>query len=165
MFKLSHTTLIAISGLIWLAVGFFLLPLGVNFLVAALLKENAEAFHPLLISLAPLAGGVEAGALVLVVLGMMIGFLKGRFILSKTVKKGVDHIRSLPNPASLGQVYTLKYYILLGSMFLLGFLARMAPMDVRGLIDVTIGTALIIGAILYFRHALHVRRINTNTSC
>ncbi len=33
MLKMSHKALIIFSGLIWLAVGCFLLPLGLNFLI------------------------------------------------------------------------------------------------------------------------------------
>jgi hypothetical protein len=159
MFKLSHVSLIVISGFIWLAVGCFLLPLGLNFIVELLLQENwLRLSHPLLTALSPLAGGAESAALVLIILCLFLGYLKGRYIFGKSVQRGVERILSLPNPTSLKNIYTAKYYILLGSMVFLGFIVRFAPLDVRGAVDVTIGSALINGAMLYFRYAAHVRR-------
>lgn len=159
MLKMSHAALIAISGLVWFAVGCFLLPLGLNFLVASLLKENlATLSHPLLDLLAPIAGGVEPAALILIVLGLLIGFFKARYIFSKTVDKSVERILSMPNPTSLTKIYTMKYYILLGSMAFIGFVVKLAPLDVRGLVDVTVGAALINGAMLYFRAAFNAYR-------
>lgn len=153
VFKASHRTLVMMSGLIWLAIGFYLLPLGVNFIVETLLKENAHRSYPLLHSISPYVGGMEVGALIIVGVGMVIGFFKGRFMLAKAVKRGVDHILTLPNPASLSQVYTKKYYILLGVMVCLGMLAKLTPTDVRGAVDVIIGSALVNGAVLYFLKA------------
>lgn len=157
MFKASHTTLIALSGLTWLIVGCVLLPLGLNFIVGAILKENLLTMsRPILDNLAPLVGGLDQAALILVVAGLCVGYFKGRFIFTKTVEASVSRILSLPNPTSLLQMYTKKYYILLGSMVLLGFIVRLAPTDVRGFIDVIVGAALINGAVYYFRQAIHV---------
>jgi hypothetical protein len=153
MFKVSHATLIFLSGLVWLAVGCFLLPLGLNFIVEALLKENIGQPHPILHFLAPYAGGLEAAALVWIAFALLIGFLKGRRVFAKSVERSVNRILTLPNPTNLSKIYTPSYYLLLGSMILLGVLVRFAPLDIRGGIDVAIGSALINGAVLYFRQA------------
>lgn len=160
MFKVSHTTLIALSGLTWLIVGGFLFTLGLNFIVESLLQENLHRNYPLLNSLAPWVGGLDPAALVLIGSGAILGFFKARFIFSKTVNSTLSRILSLPNPSSLGLIYTKKYYILLGSMIFLGFLVRFTPNDIRGLIDVTIGSALISGALLYFKAAFRVFRLS-----
>lgn len=153
MFKVSHFTMIMISGLVWMAVGCFLLPLGLNFIVASLLKENASLSHPILNFFAPYVGGIDQAALTLIVIALFIGFLKGRKVFAKSVYRSVDRISTLPNPASISKIYTPAYYILLGSMVLLGVLVRFAPLDVRGAVDVAVGAALINGAMLYFRQA------------
>jgi hypothetical protein len=161
MFKMSHAALIALSGVIWLAVGAALLPLGLNFLVASILKDNlATLSHPLINLLSPLVGGVDIAVLSLIALGLFIGHFKSRTIFAKTVNKSVERIRSLPNPAPLSRLYNKKYYLLLGSMVFVGFVVRLAPLDVRGFIDVAIGSALINGAIAYFRAAIQVFRQN-----
>ncbi|WP_068468431.1 hypothetical protein [Candidatus Protochlamydia phocaeensis] len=158
MLKVSHTTLVVLSGLIWLAIGCFLLPLGLNFIVASILKENlATMQRPLLDNLVNLAGGWDQAALIVIAIALWLGFMKGRYVFSKTVEKSVERILTLPNPAPLSRLYTKKYFILLGVMVLLGFVVRFAPLDVRGGVDVIIGTALIQGAMLYFRRAFSIR--------
>lgn len=156
--KVSHFTLIFLSGLVWLAVGCFLLPLGLNFIVECLLKENATLPHPILNFLAPYAGGLDQAALILIVFALFIGFLKGRRVFAKSVQRSVNRILTLPNPASLSKIYTPAYYLLLGSMVLLGILVRFTTQDIRGGVDVAIGSALINGAMLYFKQAWLVRR-------
>jgi hypothetical protein len=158
MFQVSHFTLIFLSGLVWLAVGCFLLPLGLNFIVDALLKENASLSHPVLGFIAPYVGGLDQAALIWIVFALLIGYFKGRSVFAKSVKRSVDRILTLPNPSSLSKIYTLSYYILLGSMVLLGVLVRFTTQDIRGGIDVAIGSALIHGAMLYFRQAWLARR-------
>lgn len=156
MLKLSHTTLIILSGLVWLAVGCFLLPLGLNFIVSAILKDNLLTHsRPILDTLAPLVDGLEPAALVLIALALLVGYFKGRYVFKKTVDQSVSRILSMPNPAPLHHLYTMKYYILLGAMVFLGFIVRYMPLDVRGFVDVTIGAALINGAMLYFRAAFN----------
>jgi hypothetical protein len=158
MFKVSHATLIFLSGFVWLAVGCFLLPLGLNFIVETLLKENSAQPHPILSFLASYVGGLEPAALIWIAITLLIGFLKGRSVFAKSVNRSVNRILTLPNPAPLSKIYTLSYYILLGSMVLLGVLVRFAPLDIRGGVDVAVGSALINGAVLYFRQAWLARR-------
>lgn len=76
MFKVSHATLIFLSGFVWLAVGCFLLPLGLNFVVASLLKENAAQPHPILHFFAPYVGGMDTAAVIWIALALLIGTLK-----------------------------------------------------------------------------------------
>lgn len=158
MLKVSHATLIALSGMVWLAVGCFLLPLGLNFVVEALLKENAALPHPVLNFLSPYVGGLDQAALVWIALMLFIGFLKGRSVFAKSVKRSVNRIFTLPNPVSISKIYTPAYYLLLGSMVLLGVLVRYTTLDIRGGVDIAIGSALINGAMLYFRAAWDARK-------
>lgn len=163
MFKISHTVMITLSGLIWLAIGVMLLSLGLNFIVDSILKDSVASMHrPLLDIFGSLAGGYEQAAILVIALALLIGFAKGRFVFAKTVGKTVARILALPNPAPLSQIYTKGYYILLAGMVFLGFLVRFFPFDIRGFIDVIIGSALINGSLLYFRQALAVRK-QTNT--
>lgn len=158
MLKFSHATLVALSGLVWLVVGCFLLPLGLNFVVGALLRENAAQPHPVLNFFAPYVGGLDQAALVWIVLMLIVGFIKGRKVFAKSVHRSVKRIASLPNPASLGKIYTPGYYLLLGSMVLLGVLVRYTTLDIRGGVDIAVGAALINGAMLYFREAWQMRK-------
>ena len=152
MLKLNHKTLILISGAVWMAIGCFLLFLGLNLLVAG---AHLQGFNPLLSSLAPYLGGMESVALLLVVVALYIGYMKGRFVLSKAAQKGIVRIRSMPEPANLSQIYSPQYYLLIGAMVLLGMSIKWFgfPNDIRGTVDVAIGAALINGAVFYFRQA------------
>jgi hypothetical protein len=156
--KLSHTKLIVISGMIWFAVGFYLLQLGLNLLLGGVHINIAENY-PLLKVASSLFDNGEIAAIVLVVIALFIGYLKGRYVLGKSAQKGVVRILTFPNPAPLSQIYSLKYYVLLVLMMGLGVSMKYIGLndDVRGFIDAIIGSALINGAMIYFRLAQGVR--------
>lgn len=150
MLKLSHASLIFISGLIWLAVGVFLLQIGLRLLLDPSLHEGS---YPILEFFQSFLGKGQESAIVLIALCLYIGFLKGKHVLGKSARKGVERIRSFSNPTGIQNIYSAKYYILLGVMIALGVSIKYLglPNDVRGAVDVIIGAALINGAVLYFR--------------
>jgi hypothetical protein len=129
---MGRKTWISISGVIWALAGFMLLYKGLRILATL---PNQE-----------MATWLVAG-------GLLVGFIKGRFVLSRTVNRISSRIASLPTPIHFISVYPKGYWILLSSMLGMGFLLRMVPADWHGFIDVAIGSALINGAILYFRTA------------
>ena len=151
---LSKTTWIAISGMIWFIVGMGLLTLGLNFIVYKAQIEIHETTS-LIAKMTPLAGGREQAALALIAVGLIIGFMKGRFILVKTVRRVVERILKLPSPIKVSQIYSKGYLMLIGSMILLGLSMKWLgfSMEIRGAIDVAIGSALMNGAVAYFRIA------------
>jgi hypothetical protein len=67
----------------------------------------------------------------LVGLGIALGALKYRFVLSKTAKRMAS------------QPFRLRDLLLIGVMMGLGYLLRFFPDPVRGVIDVAVGFALI----------------------
>lgn len=150
MLKLSHAALAMISGLIWMAVGCSLMSLGLKLLL------GNEVNTPLIQSLAPSMGGAQQVALLLVVVGLFVGYMKGRHVLAKSASKGIERLKTLPNPAPLSQIYSPKYYLLLGGMIVLGMSIKFfgVPSDIRGLVDVAIGAALIHGSLVYIRFAI-----------
>lgn len=155
MLKISHTAMIVLSGLVWFVVGCGLLMLGLNILIDATIPEQAfaTAYKPIVTFLSSLAGSKESAVLVLVAFCLFVGYMKGRYVLGKSAIKGVSRILTFPKMSHIKNIYSRKYYILLGSMMLLGFLVKFLPTDVRGAVDVIIGAALINGAIVYFRAA------------
>lgn len=151
--RLKHVPMILVSGSIWLAMGVFLLAKGLSLLA---LSTSVEVAPPFVASLMTIVGSREQSVLLLISLGLLLGFIKGRFILSKAVARIAGRIFSLPAPVAFREVYGLRELVLIGSMMLLGMLMRWLSLgvDVRGVIDVTIGSALINGSILFFRQAL-----------
>jgi hypothetical protein len=144
---LSHSTLIKLSGALWLCVGLFLLPLGIFLLV------NGET-RPLTSSISPIFGGIEEATVVLAAIGLFVGYMKGRFVLGKSSKRIVTRIRSFPDPTHITNIFSLPYLLLIGSMVLLGMSIKYfgVPNDIRGLVDIAIGSAMINGAVITFRH-------------
>lgn len=157
--QLSKATWIAISGLVWFVVGIGLLTLGLNFIVYKAQMDLSETTS-LIAKISPLVGGREQAALGLITLGLIIGFIKGRFVLVKTVKRVTERILSLEPPMRLSQIYSRGYLFLIGGMILLGVSMKWIgfPAEIRGLIDVAVGSALMNGASVYFRVAMHVRK-------
>lgn len=127
---MNHRAWIFVSGVVWAFAGALLLYKGLGFLE---LSRD------------------EAGTKWLMGAALLVGLLKGRFVLSKTAKRLVDRIASLPAPISARSVYPKSYWILLGSMVAMGMALKFAPTVWRGAIDVAIGAALLNGAMYYFK--------------
>jgi hypothetical protein len=157
--RLSKTSWIAISGMIWFVVGVGLLTLGLNFILYKAQVESHETTS-LIAKISPMAGGREQAALVLIVVGLIIGFIKGRFVLVKTVKRVVERILLLEEPLKFLKIYSGRYLMLICAMILLGMSMKWLrfPSEIRGLVDVAIGSALMNGASAYFRVALHLNK-------
>lgn len=141
---------IAFSGFTWLFMGSFLIYKGVKLLGDSLLESNS-----LSVRFQDTLGSPYQTATLLIGVGLIIGLLKGRFVLSKTVGRVVCRIVSLPLPVRFKDVYAPSYLALIGSMMALGmgFKYLPIPMDLKGAIDIAIGSALINGAMIYFRVA------------
>ena len=139
---MRQKTILLLSGAFWLFGGISLISKGIR-----LLGED----------LALQAGLLEASALfsnqksVVAALGcaLLIGFVKGRFALAKTVKRTFDRVTNSPKPSFLD---TKTVFILL-LMLILNRLMTYASIHpfYRGSIDVAIGSALIHGAVSFFR--------------
>ena len=156
---ISKTVWIVISGMVWFVVGMGLLTLGMNFIVftAQLQVQQEGSAMAWLVSF---AGGNEQAALALITLGLIVGFMKGRFVLVKMTKRVVSRILALKDPISFSQVYSKGYIFLIGGMVLLGISMKWLhlPLEIRGFVDVAVGSALMNGASGYFRAAFAVHK-------
>ena len=139
---------IVLSGCIWLGAGISLLYKGLHFIADGILLPHSLSAH-----LQGLFGSAHYAGNGLIACALLVGFLKGRFVLSKTADRVVQRIRSQTLPIRLSQVYAPSYWILISAMVCLGVFIRFLPIpiDMRGWIDVVIGSALIQGSIFYFR--------------
>lgn len=158
--RLSPVVAILLSGGLWLVAGLMLLIKGLNLVTLALYAEKFGVASALIPHLARLTGSSETGAVVLIAIGLLIGLFKGRFVLIKSVRRVVHRILSLPAPLKIGQIYSWSYLALIGGMILLGISLRFIGLspDIHGMIDVAIGSALINGAMIYFRCAFIARQ-------
>jgi len=150
IFCMKHRGWISLSGFVWLMIGSSLTYKGLKLIALALTDPDSMCSR-----LETIFGSPAQAGTVFIAVGMVVGFLKSRFVLSKTVRRVTSRILSLPTPIRLKDAYSPSYWILISSMVVLGMSFRFLPisMDIRGAIDVAIGTALINGAMLYFRLA------------
>ncbi len=152
--RCTHKTLIFLSGFVWILIGTFLLSLGIHFILEALRVADATSGRFSVLAFFDRFVSDRANGVILVVTAaLIVGYLKGRMVLSKSVDRQIKRIASLPNPAPLRLIYGKGYYMLIAGMILLGISLRFWPitMDTRGAIDLCIGSALLNGAMLYFR--------------
>jgi hypothetical protein len=151
---------VVMSGVLWLIIGLFLLIKGLNLVMLAVHAEHFGVNSTLVPYFSSMLGGTERAALSLITVALVIGLLKGRLVLIKSVKRVVTRIYSLPLPLKINQIYSWGYIAIIGSMMGLGILIRLLklPVDIHGLIDVAIGSALINGAMIYFRFALLAKK-------
>ena len=148
--KLKHPYLIGIAGLTWLAMGLYLLPLGLSLLNQTLIEPFPG---PLASTLTAFMQHRDYAVIAMIAAGLFIGYYKGKFVLRKAAKREATRISTLPNPAPLSHLYSRRFYILVAVMMGLGISLRFfgVPNDIRGLVDVAVGAALIQGGITYFR--------------
>lgn len=138
---MKHRGWIILSGLFWFAIGIFLLNKGLRFIAEGVANSSSQA------------------GMALIAVALFIGFLKGRIVLAKTVKRLVSRILALQAPIRFADVYPRSYFLLIAGMVGLGALLRFLPISIeaRGFVDVAIGSALINGAMLYFRAASNMK--------
>jgi hypothetical protein len=148
---MKHRRWVVFSGILWFVIGVSLLYKGLHFISEATFRTETLSFQ--------MVGRVfatpqQAGTF-LIAVALITGYLKAKFVLSKTVERVVLRIESLPSPIRFRDAYSRSYWILIGSMILLGMSFRFIPIsiDLRGAIDLAIGSALVNGAMLYFRAA------------
>ncbi|MCC5832958.1 MAG: hypothetical protein JJU12_07960 [Chlamydiales bacterium] len=165
--KFKHRTLIMIAGLVWFAIGISLLILGVRFILETMRTPIVLPGKFSLLEIASTFISDRSNAVVLLLtFGLLLGFLKGRMVLGKTANRQVERILTLPNPANLKHLYTKAHYLLIALMIGLGVSLRHLPisLDTRGVVDVAVGSALMNGAMLYFRSAANYKYLKTKGS-
>lgn len=96
----------------------------------------------------------------LFIAGYILGNMKYFFVLRRSTKSLISHIRELQLPIKLWQAYPLKVFIFMVFMPLLGYLMKYIPlgMQERAVIDFTIGIALINGATDFLREAIFAKK-------
>jgi len=153
--NMSHRSLIIFSGCLWVAIGMFLMPTGLFFLTEVISGKSHVVMtdYPLISFLTHHMGSMEYAIILLLACGLFIGSLKAKLVLSKVVLKGVTRILSFPNPTAFTNIYGVKYLILIGGMMMLGMGMKVfqVPKDIRGVIDLAVGSALITAGFAYFR--------------
>lgn len=153
----SRLMWVVISGGTWFCIGLMLLTKGVKLIIQSSLQDSPGQILALASNT---VHGKEEGLFLLVLVALLVGFFKGKFVLAKTARRVVSRIASLPEPLSLFSVYSKGYLLILGSMVFLGMMMQWLSFscEIRGLIDIAVGSALVNGAAFYFRALPSLKR-------
>jgi len=133
--------LITLAGILWVAIGTFLIVRGVAMYRLAMLEQHAT----------------QTALAFSVAIGVCLGSAKGLFVLSKTARKNKTRIENLPHPVQAHHIFSKPFYVLIAGMMLLGFLLRTWNEYLGGYIVVAsiycgIGMALLLGSRVYWLH-------------
>ena len=132
---------VALSGILWVIIGLMLMIKAAFYF--ATLPQNAPLFAYL-------------------ALGLLIGFIKGRFVFPKTVKRVVTRIARIDSKITFKNLYSPGYLTLIIGMMCLGMAMRFVPIPVaiKGVIDIGVGSALLSGSLFFFRYIPSVKEYN-----
>ncbi len=137
---MNKKKLIQIAGAVWICVGAFLIIRGIG------LYELATSQQ----------GSTSTGVAISVILGLIIGGAKGKFVLSKTAKKNKARINGLEEPVNISQTFAKPFYGFIVAMMGLGFLLRAVNESIGGYVVVGgiycgIGAALMVSSLAYWK--------------
>lgn len=136
-----------IAGSIWGMVGLLLIYKGSGLFQLAAQEQNTT----------------QAVIFSSLIAGLIVGSLKGLFVLSKTAKKNKLRIQSLEAPVKIHHTFAKPFYGVIVGMMLLGFFLRTMNQYIGGYVVVAaiycgVGLALIIGSRTYWQSEPNVAR-------
>ena len=137
---MNKQRLIQVAGLIWIIVGGFLIYRGSGLYNMAVTEQNTSK-ETIIISLT---------------LGIVLGIIKGKFVLSKTARRNCDRINRLTPPLKIHNIFSGPFYGFIAGMIALGFLLRAFNTYLGGYVVVAaiycgIGMALIAASYVYWK--------------
>ena len=138
---MNKQRLIQIAGLIWIIVGGFLIYRGSGLYSLAVTEQNTSK-ETIIVSL---------------ILGIVLGTVKGKFVLSKTASRNRDRINQLTPPLKIHNIFSGPFYGFIAGMMALGFLLRAFNTHIGGYVVVAaiycgIGMALIAASYVYWKN-------------
>ena len=129
-----------LAGAIWGLVGLFLLVRGIDMYLLAVNSQGSSQ-QAVIISLAA---------------ALMIGGVKGKFVLTKTARRNKDRIDRLEHPVKVHHVYAKPFYLFIIAMMGVGFMLRTWNEYLGGYVVVAaiycgIGIALMVSSLVYWK--------------
>jgi len=129
-----------LAGAIWGLVGLFLLVRGLDMSLLAIDSQGSSR-QAVIISLAA---------------ALLIGGVKGKFVLTKTARRNKDRIDRIPPPVKAHHVYAKPFYLFIVVMMGVGFMLRTWNEYLGGYVVVAaiycgIGIALMVSSLVYWK--------------
>ena len=139
--------LFLLAGTIWSLVGLILATVGLFWIF------TVKQPHTLVLVLTPVA--------------IIVGFIKGKFVLFKAANRTSDYIYSRPEKACFGSVFTWTTWLIICLMVTMGQLLRkvivpVAYRDYLGLVYVLIGLALLTSSFVYWKNFFRYSKTPAN---
>ena len=136
---LNKNSLISIAGGLWCVIGLFLFFRGFGLYQLAGQEQHAT----------------QVAIILSVITAVVIGLVKGKFVLSKTARKNKTRIYGLEDPVRIHQIFAKPFYFLIPMMMGFGILLRSYNEYLGGYVVVAaiycgIGMALIISSRTYW---------------
>lgn len=136
---LNKNSLISIAGGLWCVIGLFLFLRGFGLYQLAGQEQHST----------------QVAIILSVITAVLIGLVKGKFVLSKTARKNKARINGLKDPVHIHQLFSKPFYILIPMMMGVGVLLRSYNEYLGGYVVVAaiycgIGMALIVSSRAYW---------------
>jgi hypothetical protein len=134
--RLSGTQLKGLAFALWLLGGLVMVWRGGLFLMQALTQT---------------AGASPALLALVVLVALIIGAAKGKFVLSKTSRRNIERLDALTEPQRPIHVYSIRSWMMILLMVMISVSLTLfhAPELLRGAVNLGIGAALIISSLAY----------------
>ncbi|NBO23694.1 MAG: hypothetical protein EBU93_00420 [Chlamydiae bacterium] len=141
--KITYPKAIFFCGLVWGFVGYKLVSKGIVYFNALFLTQNLS----------------EGQLSFWIGISLLVGLAKGKFLLQKSANRVIQHIVSFEEPLKIYQFLPRSFLITMMIMMSLGMTMKYIPISVfvKGMIDLTVGTALVFGAIHFVKKAWMIR--------
>ena len=139
--QVSRGAHLKLAFILWALVGVGLLIAGSVFLFGGRSMSALDGERP--------SPGIAEG--VALVIALAVGFIKGNFVLTKIARKNMARIYQLPDASPFYRTFSLKSWILILAMILIGRVIRWAgaPSILIGAVYLAVGFALVLGSRAY----------------
>lgn len=137
---MNKNSLYILAGSVWALVGLFLMIRGALMYQTALDTQNAS----------------QTALAISIAASVVLGIIKGRFVLSKTARRNKSRIDGLEEPLKVHHVYAKSFYFMIAGMILLGVSLRTFNEYLGGYVVVAaiycgIGLALMVSSLVYWK--------------
>lgn len=137
---MNKNSLYILAGSVWALVGLFLMIRGAIMYQTALDTQNAS----------------QTALAISIAASVVLGIIKGRFVLSKTARRNKSRIDRLEQPLKVHHVYAKSFYFMIVGMILLGVSLRTFNEYLGGYVVVAaiycgIGLALMVSSLVYWK--------------
>jgi hypothetical protein len=142
--RLTYTKAVFICAFVWAMVGYRLLSKGI--LLFSELEKGLEF-------------GAKDQLKWFIGLSLLIGLIKGRWVLRKSADRVIRHIVSFEEPLSIRSFLPKSFYFVMIGMMFLGLSMNLLPFPIllRASIDLTVGVALLLGSLHFLKKGIMLK--------